>query len=313
MKRFILKIILLLLPIVILAISMEYAIRHIPNDYRYKKNYLDKNSKDIQILIVGGSESYYGVNPVYFSQNTFNAAHVSQTMDLNFKIINKYKNNFNNLKIIIFPISYITLWNKLENAPDSWRIKNYAIYYGLKTKSLTDHSELLNTTLGLNIKRLYKYYWEKKDDIYWSEFGWGTAYSESGNANNLEETGKVTALGHTFDMNSEIKTKIFAENRQILDSLAAFCKQKNVKLILITIPNYYTYREHLSKEQLNRMVETMDDFVAKHNNCYYINWNEDPDFVAEDFHDADHLGEKGAEKLSKKLVSYIDSLSVSKR
>ncbi|MCL1934384.1 MAG: DUF1574 family protein [Candidatus Azobacteroides sp.] len=308
MKRFILKTCLLLLPIVVLAGSMEYLLRQIPNDYTYKKGYLDKHAEEIELLILGSSDAYYGINPVYFSQNTFNACHVSQTLDLDLKVFNKYQDRLNDLKFIIIPISYPTLWVKLESGVESWRIKNYALYYGIKTKSPEDNSELLNGKLGINIERLYKYYVKKKNDIFSSELGWGTNFS-SGNAADLEKTGKATASYHTIKtIYSKENAKIFTENIEILNSFAELCNRKDVKLILITPPAYRSYRENLNAEQWNKTIETMDDFAAKHNNCYYINWLENPDFTAADFYDANHLNEIGAKKLSEKLACYIDSI-----
>jgi len=310
MKRFILKTLLLLLPITVLAVSMEYLLQHIPNDYVYKKNYLDKHSKEIEILILGGSDVYYGINPVYFPQKAFNASHVSQSLDMDFEIFSKYQNNFSNLQVIILSISGVRMWGKLEKAPDSWRMKNYALYYGFKTKSLKDHSELLNNTLLNNFRRLYEYYFEKKEGVYWSKLGWGTSYRSLGSMQYLEETGKITALGHTVNINSEDSKNVFAENMQILKEFIDFCNHKNVKLIILTTPTYHSYFENLSKEHLNKMDKTMNDFVSKYHNCYYLNWNEDPDFTKEDFHDANHLDEAGAKKLSLKLTSIIDSLKV---
>jgi len=312
MKRFILKTLLLLLPIAILAASMEYLLQHIPKDYIYKKNYLDKHSGEIQILILGASDAYYGINPDYFSQNTFNACHVSQSLDLDYEIFKKYQNNFTDLKVIIISVSYSTLWGQLKGSPESWRLKNYALYYGINTKSLGDYSELLNVKLRMNFQRLYDYYFKKKNEIHWSELGWGTAY-KSENTGDLDESGKERALSHYIDdIHSKEKTKIFKENMEILNSFAEFCNRKNGELILLTIPTYHTYSENLNKEQLNTMVNTLNDFVEKHNNCRYINWLENPDFAAKDFYDANHLDEAGADKLSKKLVLYIDSLEIFK-
>ena len=306
MKRFILKILLLLLPVAVLAVSMEYLLRQIPNDYTYKKNYLDKHSEEIQLLILGSSEVYFGINPEYFSQNTFNASHVSQSLDLDFEIYKKYQNRFNDLKIVILSISYHTLWRMLKSGEESWRVKNYAIYYGIDTKTLTDRSELLNGKLGVNIQRLYNYYFEKKNYIPCSELGWGTAY-KSEIINDLEEAARAAVLRHTYkDLYSPENKKLFTENMEILSSLAESCNQKNTKIIFLTTPTYSAYREKLNKEQLNKMFETMNDFVTKHNNCQYINWLDNPDFAMEDFYDADHLNEKGAKKLSEKLALYID-------
>ena len=312
MKRFLIKTFLLLLPVVIVAVSMELMLRNIPNDSIYKKNYLDNHSKEIQILILGSSQAYFGINPDYFPQNTFNACHVSQSLDWDYEILKKYQNNFNNLKIIIIPIAYHTLWGKLEYSVESWRIKNYAIYYGIKTKSLTNNSEILNGKLGVNIDRINNYYIKKNSEINYLKRGWGTGFDAEKSADELEVSGKYRAIGHLSDIHSKEKIKVFRENLEILNSFAEFCNRNDVKLLLITTPVYHSYRDNLNEEQLNTMINTMNDFAAKHNNCIYLNWHENPDFIAEDYHDADHLSGKGAKKLSEKLVQYIDSLEIFK-
>lgn len=313
MKRFIFKTLLFLLPIVILAVSLEYLLQQIPNDYTYKKNYLHEHSKEIQILILGSSDTFYGIDPVYFPQNTFNASHVSQTLDLELKIFNKFQNDFNNLGLIIIPISYSALWGKLEKNGDSWRMKNYALYYNIKTNSISDNFELMNSKLSHNIQRFYNYYFKKKDNIICSELGWGTDYSsENDNENELEKTGKTMASLHTFDLNSDEKKKIFTENIKILNIFAELCNQKNIKIIILSTPVYRTYRENVSSIQLNKMIGTIENFVEKHDNCEYINLMDDKDFTTADFHDANHLDEIGAKKLSEKLSREIDSLGIFK-
>ena len=310
MKKFILKTALFLLPIAILAITMEYYLRQIPNNYSYKSTYLERNSGDVQILILGSSHPYYGINPDYFSQHTFNASYVSQTLDLDFEIFNIYIEKFDNLRVVILPVSYFTLWSKLTERGEPWRVKNYTLYYGINAKYPTDYSELLNNKLGLSFQRLYRYLFEKKDDISCSMFGWGADYN-SENADDLEKTGKITALRHTYgDLYSKKNARIFAENIDILNNFAKLCEQNNIKLIFLTMPVYRTYRENLNEAQLKKMIETMSGIVIKYENSSHINWLEHADFVAGDFYDADHLNEIGAKKLSLKLASAIDSLGI---
>ena len=308
MRKFIIKTVLLLLPIIILAVSMEYLLQQIPNDYAYKNNYLNKNSTKIQTLIFGSSHAYYGINPVYFSKNTFNASHISQSLDFDLALLNKYQNRFDSLDVIVLPISYFTLFDKLENGIEAWRVKNYALYYGVNAKSLSDYSELLSNKLKQNFDRLHGYYIKNKNNITCTELGWGTNY-KSELAKDLLETGKTAAKRHTSDdLFSDKTIKIYNENLNILQSFYEFCNQRNIKLVFLTTPTYHTYRENFNVAQYNNLVETINHFVTKHSNCYYFNWVEDTDFVAEDFYDADHLNEIGAEKLSKKLSQHIDLL-----
>jgi len=306
MRKFIVKTLLLLLPLLILAISTEYLLQQIPNDYSYKKNYLDKYSEKIQILFLGSSHAYYGIDPVYFSQNTFNASHISQSLDFDLAILNKYQNNLDSVKIIVLPISYFTLWSKLGNGAEAWRVKNYALYYGIKTKSMSNSFELLDNNFAINKDRLVNYYIKHKDNITCNYLGWGTNYNSKWKSD-LQETGKTAAKRHTRDdIFSEKNAEVFEENLKTLSLFSEFCNQRNIKLIFLTTPTYYTYRENLNTEQLNKTIETINDFINSHSNCYYFNWFEDTDFVAEDFFDADHLSEIGAEKLSRKLSQHVE-------
>ena len=310
MKSFIIKTFLFSLPIVILLIPMEFLLRNIPNDYEYKKNYFDTHSDDIQILFFGSSHTYYGINPDYFFQKSFNAAHVSQSLDFDFEILNMYNDKWDNLKVIVLTISYFSLYEKLENVIDAWRIKNYTLYYGINANSLSDNSELLSIQFKHNLSRLFNYYINNINEKTCSELGWGVQ-SRFENAKDLQETGKKAAKIHTYnDIYSDKNRNVLMENLEILNSFSEFCNQQNIKLIFITMPAYFTYRENLCAEQLNNTFDIINDFVKKHSNCFYINYLDDVDFVAEDFYDADHLNENGAKKLSLKLAHYIDLLDI---
>ena len=110
MKKFISKTIFFLLPILVLAVIMEISLRAIPNDYKQKRDYMDSHSDEIEVLVLGSSHSLYGINPKYFSQKTYNMAYVSQSLDLDYKILEKYHNRFKNLKTIIVDISCFSLY-----------------------------------------------------------------------------------------------------------------------------------------------------------------------------------------------------------
>lgn len=306
MKRILLKTFYFSLPIILVGLCMEVLLRNVPNDYLYKREYLDMHSNEIETLIMGSSHAFYGFDPIYFSSETFNASHISQSLNYDFEIYRKYQNDFNNLKTIILPISYFTLWGKLENSEESWRVKNYSLYYKIKTSgSVIDNTELFSNKFGINIKRLYLYYIKKQESISCSEFGWGTAY-ESENSKDLIETGEIAAKRHTImDIGSEKNASIFNENIEILNSIIALSKKRNVKIIFITLPAYKTYTEGLNEGQKAKTIEAIMDIEQK-NNCVYLNLLEDQSFVSTDFYDADHLNEFGAKKISILLRETMD-------
>jgi hypothetical protein len=297
MKKFIIKISCFILPIIITGISLEFILREIPNDYSYKKHYLDTHSNEIQVLILGSSHAFYDINPIYFSKNTFNGSHVSQSLNLDFEILKKYAGNFKHLKTIILPVSYFTFWGNLGTDKESWRLKNYVIYYDMNIPhSFRDNSEFLSNKLYVNMIKLYSYL-KKRDILSCSQLGWGLNY-KSEKAKDLTQTGKTAALRHTIDIFSNKAMELFDENINILESIVELCEKQNIQVLLLTTPAYVTYREQLNDNQLTKMITAADQIAAKHPNCEYVNLLADTNFIAEDFYDADHLNEIGAKKLS---------------
>ncbi|OCB78491.1 hypothetical protein [Flavobacterium crassostreae] len=128
MSKFIKLFALFLIPILVVMTSFELLLRNIPNDYSYKKKYLDAKSDGIEVLFLGSSHIYFGINPEYITKKSFNVAHSSQSLNFDLEIIKKYKNRWKNLKYIIVPIDYFSMYTTLEDAIEKWRVKNYSIY-----------------------------------------------------------------------------------------------------------------------------------------------------------------------------------------
>ena len=61
-------------------------------------------------------------------RNCFNASNVSQTYIYDLEILKKYEYNWANLKVIVLPVSYFSLFMKLEASKEYWRVKDYVIY-----------------------------------------------------------------------------------------------------------------------------------------------------------------------------------------
>lgn len=310
MRKFVINVSLFLMPVLLVAFLFEILLRNIPNDYLYKKEYLDNHSNEIETLILGNSHSFYGFNPVYFSSRAFNAAYISQSLNYNYEIFKKYQNRFHHLKTVILNISYGSLWGKLGNGneSESWRVKNYAIYYGINvTNSLLDYSEVFSNQPKINFKRAYQYYilTDSGQSITCSTLGWGTKY-KSENATDLTESGKSAAKRHTRkDLHSKNRQNVFCENKEYLYSMIKWCQGRNIRVFLITPPAFETYRKHISLEQYQITTQTASDIASEFDNCVYMNMFEDTNFTAQDFFDADHLSEIGAEKVSKLIDKKI--------
>ena len=291
MKKFWLHILKIIVPIFIFFLVLEIAIRKIPNDYQLKKSYLDKNASKINTLIVGSSHTFYGINPKYFSKHTFNAAYVSQTLDLDEELLHRYKDKLTNLKTIIIPISYFSLFETLETDVEKWRLKNYILYYGFENKyHFTYNFETLNNDILLNLKKTVKYYAINKSFITSSNLGWGTNF----NSNERKKfEGQYTAKKHTVK-----NFKLFDGNIKSLQKIIKMCQKKNIKILFITTPTHLSYYKNLNQIQLSKITKTINELVQKNQNCSYLNLLKSDKFITSDFYDADHLNDIGAKKLS---------------
>ncbi len=300
MKKFLFHLLKIMLPILVFFLVLEIAIRKIPNDYQLKKDYLDENAAEINTLILGSSHTFYGLNPECFSTKTFNAAYVSQSLDLDYEILNAYQSKLKNLKTVIVPISYFSLFETLETDVEKWRIKNYVIYYGFENKyQFLDNFESLNNHITQNVKKGIKYYVLDKPYITASDLGWGTNFNSK---NKKALKGAFTAKKHTAK-----NFNLFDENVKSLQKIIALCKKNNIHIVFITTPTDRSYYENLNKIQIKKTIKTITDLVKNNSNCNYLSLLKSEKFTKEDFYDADHLNEIGAKKLSLFLNQKINS------
>jgi hypothetical protein len=291
------------MPLVIVTIIMELLLRQIPNIYTFKKNKLEENSDKIEILFLGNSHAFFGLNPDYMTKCSFNAAHVSQTFDYDLEILRKYKDRWSRLKYIVLPVSYFSLYDKLSESPESWRVKDYCIYYKITvSRYLPNYTEMLNGQLLINCRRLWSYYIKKMDNISCTESGWGTSYRISKPSIDLSKAGKSAAGRHR-----RTDDQYFEEVCSTLDSIIIFAEKRNIRLVLFTPPAFESYRDNLNMEQLERTVQTVINKTKSNVNCTYINLLDDKSFVNSDFYDPDHLNENGARKLTQVINNIINN------
>lgn len=297
-------------PIIVAMICFELYLRKIPNDYAYKRKYLDTQSNQIEVLILGSSHTHYGINPYYSKFNTFNAAYVSQSLNFDLAILEKYENNWRKLKYIVVPVDYFSLYETLETGIEHWRTKNYNIYYDIAiNKNYWNNFEVFGGNFSGNISRVKFHLFAPNPDINCNKLGFGTNH-HSKDGKNLIQSGKANAKTHTYDLASNV---FLSKNIQTLHSIIEFSKAHNAKIIFITSPAYYTYTKNLETKQLYYTINTIKLLSSKNANTFYFNLLYDKTFLANDYYDANHLNEFGAKKLTFKLDSIINGIEIAKK
>ncbi|SDS24619.1 DUF1574 family protein [Christiangramia echinicola] len=292
MRKYLIRLLFLSLPLILFLFMGELALRNIPNDYSFKRAYLDKNSQNLKTLVLGSSHFYRGVNPALLEQPAFNAAMVSQSLDYDLKILENYDSEFQNLETIILPISYFSLFGSLETGVESWRASFYNIYYGIGNPV---KFEVFNKKGSQTLSKVFDFYYSDIKLKLADSLGWGRRNIKV-LPEELESLGLRAAQRHTkknFNL-LPFQLKNFREIIQIAN-------KNNWKLILVTPPAYHSYVANLNKKQLDLTIKYCKEMEEDFDNVYYYNFLQDNSFSSSDFYDADHLNQDGANKFSQML------------
>ena len=105
MKRFLRHIALFVLPLLLIAVVMEFVAEAIPNSYTYKRDYMEQQGAQIQTLILGSSNAYDGLNPSVLPY-AFNLANSSQTLEDDYRLLAKYIDSMDSLQTVIVGLGY---------------------------------------------------------------------------------------------------------------------------------------------------------------------------------------------------------------
>lgn len=301
--KFIGKFCLFLIPLLLFLSTYEIIIRHIENDYSFKNNWLEANSDKVEILSMGSSYCYWGIDPACFSLEAFNAGHERQSMKYNYLIYNKFIKKMDSLKLLIITVSCGEPFLDTDNKQ---LIKNYALYYHFPTKHLLCNFDFI---FGIHLKTIYEYVLDGTLMRQCTELGFGPHI----NLNNdwKQHAGNDAghmAIGNLHAPKFQHYLKTYDENMKYLKQIAESCKDRNVKVILVSTPFHSLFRENINKDIWTMTMNFCNIITKEFDNVSYINLFEDIRFDDEDYYNAHHLNVNGASKLSSILNEYIESL-----
>ena len=298
MRKFIKYGLFFLLPLIMIVVIMEVALRQVPNTYKYKYDWMQNNADDVELLIFGSSHAFFGIRPNVFEQKVFNLANVSQGIAQDIYLLKKWSDKYKRLKTVIVPISFSTWFGKgLENGSESYRCRYYKIYmdcdlypdFSLYNFALYDMG-----TAKKNLRSLL----EHKTEIGCDKYGWGTDYKLKNK--NIETWSNGEEADAAVKRHTAKDWEAIGRNTAIIKEIADFCKSHNIRLVLITTPCWHSYYSQLNQRQLDKMYE-LTHALQKEYNLQYFDYLKDSRFIADDFYDSNHLSDVGAEKFTKIL------------
>jgi len=303
MKKLLSHISLFLIPICVVWMLAEVFYRTVPNNYTYKHEQISKN-KDIEVLVLGDSHTFYGINPEQLSLKAYNLSNVSQTIYFDKLLFEKHVNNLPNLKYLILSVEYTTLTQEDNTQEDIWRKYFYKAQMDLEVPLIQWYNpkkySLALTRKFNNTWKTFKDYREKGTLIGCDANGWGNTYLATVNAIEMKRLAHVVAKKH------EDGSMDFSVNSNRVQQIIDLCKSKNIEILLVNMPSVPEYVSLLKSEKWKKIDSICNHLKTINTNVTRIDLLNDKQFTLKDFQDADHLNAEGAKKCSLTLNQYLD-------
>lgn len=302
-KRYLYKLFVFLIPVLLVLLSMELFYRAVPNNYTFKNEILSKNQPDIKVLIFGNSHTFYGLNPEFFTKPTVNVANISQSIYFDQLLFENYIKNFQNLKFVVLNVEYFSL-SQIDNSDeDRWRKFYYQTYMNLDVPMISSfeiQNYFLSGTRNFSTNvDLVKEYLDKGTLINCDENGFGANYTKEKRVKNLIEFTSEIVKKHE-DSNLD-----FALNVSRIEAIATQCKSLGIKVILVTMPVTKGYAEQVNSQKISKIFKTCAEIETRDDNVSYLNLFSDKRFSDDDFYDVDHLHGEGAQKCSEIVSKFL--------
>lgn len=240
------------------------------------------NSREFEMLILGNSRLYRGLNPDVFNIDTFNFSHDNDTYNqLYYKLI--YLNNHKkNIDFLILGVDYFQFGFQSDTRNYVYKKfldEDYLKDYPLKLYEINYFLSLLKPAKFLNLFNFENKGFLKKNGQYVKH---GIAKKNNYAERNTERIG--------------IQVKYF-------EKILEFCEKERIKIFLVMPPSrkneLNAYKKHEIKE-FNSFIKTFET-----SNLIYFNFSESPGFNMKDFTDITHLNESAANRFSRQLNDSI--------
>lgn len=283
-------------------VAGEILIRKAPNPYSIKHHYMMNHGKDVETLLLGSSHIFFGVDPDGFDRPAFNLANVSQSVRVNYELLKHYDGILTGgkLKRILMNIDGGALFDpELQDGDEWYYLTGYCMYMDLPGyDSPRHHFEIANPTLYKH--RLLAVLKGKSSTLAYADSLGFIACILPGDSMKVAESGAITALNHCIGSINQVNTNIL-----YVDSVALWCHERNIELILLKTPKYKTYTEAYPRKYAHVVDSAIREFHSRFPEVRMLDFSTDPRFGIGDYYDGNHLCHRGAEKFTKILADTL--------
>ena len=302
MKGFVKHLFIFVLPLLVLAALGEALVRHYPNSYRYKSEWMDRHADSVQTLLMGASHIYYSVIPDSLGHAAFNLSNVSQLYEYDWFLLDRYSSRLGRLRNLVLVIDDSSPFDApMEQLPEDWhRCIYYRLYMDYDKHSLWSKYgfELSSyTTFRRKLMPALRYVLTGESTLDCDSLGFGTAFATPASFDTamMRRESDIAIERHRCKDWNLVKT-----NSDYLFKIADWCQRRGVRLVLVTTPMWSGFYSKIDPKQLQVMYDLAQQCVDRYG-AEYRDYLRDRRFQGTDFRDGDHLSRQGAEKFTRIL------------
>jgi|APSaa5957512535_1039671.scaffolds.fasta_scaffold03448_2 hypothetical protein len=314
-QKVFIKLTLLVLPLILILLYSEYRLSFLNTVYYTKRIALEQQIDKIETLVLGSSNTVYGISPEEFSRPAFNLAFLGNGMYFDAKLLERYIDRMPKLQVVVLTVNFFTMGLDYETFSQSWRQYFLRQHFNIEINHTKSNFYELGFWLNpSNFSKIALYgeqtkaYIKNKHrapvDIITTPSGWFDGGDVPGN----EETRRVgieAAAVHSLTSN----VVNYEKNLRYWDDIMKLMNRKNIKSVITLLPTDASYYENLDKDKVRLMNHNLMNFARRHN-VRFIDYTGDQRFSLKDFTLPlpDHMNARGANKFSQILDDEVINL-----
>ncbi|MBQ2164435.1 MAG: hypothetical protein II445_08030 [Muribaculaceae bacterium] len=318
MKRFLKKILIYSIIVMVIFIAYEVALLFVPNEYSYKKNYIEDHKHELKVLVLGNSHLADCIDPSLLGDSIFNAAQPGRSVYYDLQLLKEYIGQMPQLECVILPLSvdYYYWGHRFEKEHEPKFTTYRCMYhkymgYTYEDKEWWHWSEILSSFYNHPARLVDALYKPLTDLTMCDSLG----VEIDASIDTRKDDWYNQQLPSDTPLNDSTKLHLYyVNNLRIYGEIVMLARAHKTRLIFLAMPIYKTARQRINSYQLHELDLFVQRIKRFNPNIEFYNFIDAPGYTEQDYYNSIHLNNThGARKFAPTLKRILNNRQCSKR